>query len=173
MKGDGSADTPLSMTHRIVLIVCFFCSTIGTGFAATNGPVELDFAPFGAEHPSDAIADCAPADVSFGQYPMSVTGIENAIHRYDGTARLDDGPIAYAIVAIRDWERRYPRDPWIPRELFAMQRVYEHARTDEGRAYAERVATWVETDYPTTGFAERSRADLGRSFSEPEAGAKN
>jgi hypothetical protein len=160
------------MTHRIVLIACFFCSTFAGALAETNGPVSLDFAPLGVEHTSDAVADMAPADVSFGQYPMSVTGIQNAIHRYDGTSRLDDGPIAYAIVAIRDWERRYPRDPWIARELLAMQRVYEHARTDEGHAYAEHVATWLESDYPTTEYAEHSRAEFGRRASDPKAGAK-
>jgi hypothetical protein len=161
------------MTHRIVLIACFFCSTVAGAVAATNGPVSLDFAPLGVERASDAVADMAPADVSFGQYPMSVTGIENAIHRYDGTSRLDDGPIAYAVVAIRDWERRYPRDPWIPRVLFAMQRVYEHAGTSEGHAYAERIATWLETDYPTTEYADRSRAEFGRPAADPKAGAKD
>jgi hypothetical protein len=150
------------MVRRCILTACFVCSTLTAGVAASNGPVTLDFDPFGAAHVANAPLQLAPADISFGQYPMSVTGIENAIHRYDGTTHLDDGPIAYAIVAIRDWETRFPRDPWIPRDLLYMQRVYEHARTEEGRAYAEHVAAWLEADYPQTEFARQSRMEFAK-----------
>jgi hypothetical protein len=102
-------------------------------------------------------------DSSFGAYPMSVFGIASAIHRYDGTKRLDDGPIAYAIVAIRDWEHRYPNDPWIARELLAMQRLYEHAHTERGKACERAVAVWLEHDYPASIFASSSRNDLVKS----------
>ena len=119
-------------------------------------------------HVASASSRLAPIDTSFGHYPLSVTGILNAIRRYDGTTRLDDGPIAYAIVAIRDWETRFPRDPWIPRELLYMQRVYEHARTGEGLGYAQRVAAWVQTDYPATEYARLSRIELAKSDAPEE-----
>jgi hypothetical protein len=85
-------------------------------------PIALDFTPVGT--PVASHGPEAPADVSFGIYPLSVFGIENAIKRADaraddyasGVERYDVGPIAYSVVAIRDWERRYPSDPWIPKE---------------------------------------------------------
>jgi hypothetical protein len=110
----------------------------------------------------------APADRLFGRYQMSVVGIGNAISRYDGTTRLDDGPIAYAIVAIRDWEQRFPRDPWIARDLLYMQRVYERSRTGEGVTYAQHVATWLQTDYPATEYAALSGRELVRGEAPAE-----
>lgn len=128
-------------------MACFVCCTAGA-FAHTAGPVALDFSPLGG-HAAEK-AGLAPADISFGVYPMSVIGIENAIRRYDGTSRLDDGPIAYAVLAIRDWETRFPHDPGIARSLLYLQRAYEHAGTAEGLEYARRTATWLQTDYPAT-----------------------
>ena len=138
------------------------CSSLAaqTVFAKQTGPVTLDFTPLGA--PTVSNGANAPMDVSFGTYPMSVLGIARAIHHYDGTKRLDDGPIAYAIVAIRDWEHHYPNDPWIARELLAMQRVYEHAHSAEGAAYERAVAMWLENDYPSSVFAISSRSDLAK-----------
>ena len=130
----------------------------GLTVADTIGPVTLDFTPLGA--PATVGGASAPMDMTFGIYPMSVFRIAQAIHRYDGTKRLDDGPIAYAIVAIRDWERRYPNDPWIPRELLAMQHVYKHARTSEGERYAHEIAKWLQADYAATKFAHESRSEI-------------
>jgi hypothetical protein len=151
------------MMRRGVLVACFVCSTFGAAIGAANGPVTLDFTPLGGVHAANATTALAPADVSFGQYPMSVTGIQNAIHRYDGTSQLDDGPIAYAIVAIRDWESKYPRDPWIARDLLYFQRLYQHAHTDEGIAYARHVAKWLQSDYPGTEFATLSGRELAKA----------
>jgi hypothetical protein len=149
------------------LVACFVCSTFGAAIGEPNGPVTLDFTPLGGAHAASASTALAPADVSFGHYPMSVTGIENAIHRYDGTSNLDDGPVAYAIVAIRDWESKYPRDPWIARDLLSVQRLYQHAHTDEGLAYARHVANWLQTDYPDTQYAGLSGRELAKA--EPPA----
>jgi hypothetical protein len=44
-----------------------------------------------------------------------------------------------------------------------MQRVYEHAQTDEGLSYAQHVAVWVQTDYPSSKFADLSRNELAKS----------
>jgi len=150
----------LSKRRVGLVIACLVCWTLRAASAASDGPVSLDFTPFGSAHAANAATKLAPADASFGPYPMSVIGISNAIAHYDGTRHLDDGPIAYALAAIRDWESRFPRDPWIARDLFGMQRVYEHARTNEGFAYAQHVATWLQTDYPGTEYAALSGQEL-------------
>jgi len=124
--------------------------------------VSLNFSPLGEVSRSVAPAS-APADISFGPYPLSVFGVVNAINRADKQLtdreplRFTDGPIAYAVLAIRDWEHRYPRDPWIPQNLFALERVYLHAGSNEGREYAGRVAVWLLEDFPHSVYAERGR----------------
>jgi hypothetical protein len=142
-----------------VLAFLSFLAVPLRAFPAENGPVALDFSPI-APSAASAGEKLAPMDLSFGIYPMSVLGIMSAIKRYDGTTRLDDGPIAYAIVAIRDWERRYPNDPWVARELLAMQHVYKHARTSEGERYAHEIAKWLQADYAATKFAHESRSEI-------------
>jgi hypothetical protein len=143
-----------------VAVACFLCSTFGAASAGTTGPVTLDFTPLGSDRTADVSAGKAPADASFGHYEMSIIGIENAIRRYDGTTALDDGPIAYAVDAIRDWEHRFPSDPWIARDLFSLQRVYERVRTAQGFDFANRVARWLQTDYPQAQYASISGMEL-------------
>jgi hypothetical protein len=122
-------------------------------------PIALDFTPLGthvATHGPEA-----PADMSFGIYPLSVFGIENAIKRADaradeyasGVERFDVGPIAYSVVAIHDWERRYPSDPWIPKELLGLCRFYVHVGTSDARDAATHAANWLRHDYPSSAYA--------------------
>jgi hypothetical protein len=146
------------MPFRPVLLLAWLLAATISAAAHEDGPVALDFTPLGTA--AEVTGASAPMDVSFGIYPMSILGIESAIHRYDGTRSLDDGPIAYAIPAIRDWEHRFPHDPWIARELLSMERVYAHARTDEGDRYARAVAVWLERDYPHSHYTTLCRRDF-------------
>jgi len=123
-------------------------------------PIALDFTPLATQIPSHGPE--APADVSFGIYPLSVFGIENAIKRADaraddyanGVERFDVGPIAYSVVAIHDWERRYPNDPWIPKELLGLCRFYVHVGTSDAREAATHAADWLRHDYPSSAYAK-------------------
>jgi len=67
-------------------------------------------------------AAVAPADEYFGRLKMSILGIRNRIHDIQqrlAQAAFDRGAVAgqLALVedAMRDWEARYPADPWSPR----------------------------------------------------------
>jgi hypothetical protein len=136
--------------------------------AAAEAQVHLEFAPLGTPV-AKARPGAAPMDESFGHYPMSVFGIANAIARADkalagGDApTLTDGPIAYAVDSLRDWERHYPKDPWIAQDLFALERFYVHAGTGESRECAERVSAWIAADYPHSPFAERARRAIANA----------
>lgn len=108
----------------------------------------------GTASAAQRFSDLAPADEYFGRMRMSILGIANTIR--DAGAHLDrgadpasviDGSLSFAEDAIRDWQRHYPRDPWIPRDLAALRSVYERARTPRGAACAQRVALWLERDY--------------------------
>ena len=107
----------------------------------------LDFTPFGMAHAVNASMQLAPADRLFGRYQMSVVGIGNAISRYDGTTRLDDGPIAYAIVAIRDWEKCFPRTRGSRATCFICS-ASTNARTLARVLLMRSTSQMVTADYP-------------------------
>ncbi len=95
-------------------------------------------------------SDLAPADEYFGRMKMSILGISNTIK--DAGLHLDQGADSMAVIdglaltedAIRDWQRRYPRDPWITRSLNALRAVYAKVPTERGAACARRVAIWLD-----------------------------
>jgi len=95
-------------------------------------------------------SDLAPADEYFGRLKMSILGISNTIK--DANLHLSQGVDSLAVIdnlvftedAIRDWERHYPRDPWIVRSLNALHSVYARIPTERGAACAKRVAAWLD-----------------------------
>jgi hypothetical protein len=117
---------------------------------------------------SSAAGRLAPADEYFGHMKMSVLGIANTIH--DAGRRLDEGaspedmlrgPLYFAVDALRDWERKYPNDHWIPRDLLALERVYMRAGSQESQAMARRTARWLLADYPESFEAREARVAVG------------
>lgn len=75
----------------------------------------------------------APADEYFGRQTESVLEIRNRLDAFDrrsGREMLQPGT-AHALNdlqdAIRDWQRRYPHDPWLPRFMHSLLRDYQRA----------------------------------------------
>jgi hypothetical protein len=99
------------------------------------------------------LSDLAPADEYFGRMKMSILGISNTIK--DAGLHLDQGADPMAVIdglaftedAIRDWQRHYPRDPWLIRSLSALRGVYAKIPTERGAAAAKRVAVWLDHDF--------------------------
>jgi hypothetical protein len=179
------------ITRARAIVSASFVFTVAAVAALSSGAVladqggiavTLDYTPLGEQTASSAGTSAAPADINFGIYPLSVLGIENTIRSAEtrvgdyarGIERVDDGPIAYSVVAIRDWEHRYPHDPWIAKDLLALAKFYAHIGTPDGRARATAVAEWIRHDYPVTasaGGAENVVAEmrgLGDASSRPE-----
>ena len=122
------------------------------------------FAPAMAQ---DSLRGLAPADEYFGRYNLSVLGIANTIR--DADARLDgggdvhamlSGPLSFVSDAIKDWEQKYPRDPWIAKDLLALEAVYLHVPTDDGFRLASQTEAWLIADYPDTDYAAQGRSQL-------------
>ncbi len=75
----------------------------------------------------------APADEYFGRFKESILEIRNRLDAFDrrsdadmrapGTRRALDN----LQDAIRDWKRKYPLDPWLPRSLHRLHRDYQRA----------------------------------------------
>ncbi len=116
-----------------------------------------------------ALADAtlAPADENFGRFNFSVLGIANAIR--DSGTRLDAGadphdvvagPLAFATDAIHAWEARYPADPWIAKDLLALEVAYLKISTDDGFRLASRTEAWLVTDFPQSPQSAKARALL-------------
>ncbi|MGA2396326.1 MAG: hypothetical protein ABSH03_23570 [Candidatus Lustribacter sp.] len=115
----------------------------------------------------DSLRGLAPADEYFGHYNLSVLGIANTIR--DAGARIDggtdphamfSGPLTFATDAIKDWEGKYPADPWIAKDLLALESVYLCVPTDEGFQLATQTESWLIADYPNSDQAAQGRSEL-------------
>lgn len=91
---------------------------------------------------------------------MSVLGITNAVR--GALVRLDHGDDPEAVIggltstedAIRDWEKHFPRDPWIPKTLGNLRAVYERIASPHGLDALHRIATWMDQDFPSVTAVE-------------------
>lgn len=115
----------------------------------------------------DSQRGLAPADEYFGHYKLSVLGIANAIR--DAGARIEGGtdpsallggPLKFVTDALHDWEQQYPSDPWIAKDLLALEVVYLRVSSDEGFRLASQTESWLIADYPNTDQAAQGRAEL-------------
>ena len=55
---------------------------------------------------------------------------------------------------------KYPSDPWIAKDLFALESVYLRVPTDDGFRLATQTEAWLIADYPDTESASQGRAQL-------------
>jgi len=115
----------------------------------------------------DSLQGLAPADEYFGHYNLSVLGIANTIR--DAGARVDSGadartllsgPLSFVTDAMKDWEQKYPSDPWIAKDLFALEVVYLRVPTDEGFRLATQTEAWLVADYQSSEYATKGRVEL-------------
>ncbi len=102
----------------------------------------------------------APADRYFGRTKMSILGIRNTLQ--DCIQRADEHPetsgdlygrILLVDDALHDWQRAFPRDPWLPKFTCSLAQVYRMLASDQAQ---ERMATtmdWLIATYPTSVYA--------------------
>lgn len=110
----------------------------------------------------------APADEYFGRLKMSILGIRNTIR--DAALKADADPVhaENAVMgsvgltedAMRDWEKKYPHDSWIPPALFSLERLYAKVDSDVARAKAKFVMLWLVHDYPASPQAKVGKKEL-------------
>jgi len=115
----------------------------------------------------NSLQGLAPADEYFGHYNLSVLGIANTIR--DAGARVDSGadartmlsgPLSFVTDAMKDWEQKYPTDPWIAKDLLALEVVYLRVPTDDGFRLATQTEAWLVADYSGSEYAATGRAEL-------------
>lgn len=124
----------------------------------------------------DSLRGLAPADEYFGRFNLSILGVTNTIR--DAGNRLEagadpraivNGPLYFATDALRDWEKKYPTDPWIPKELLALENVYLQLPGDDGPRLAGQTEAWLVADFPSTSYADQGRKQLAAAAPPPPA----
>ncbi len=150
------------MVKHVSLCLTFVVASSAAVFAAESAPRARP-----AHHAPVHKLPVAPADEYFGHMKMSILGIRNQIK--DLATKADSHPeIAESIFgaanltedAIKDWERKYPRDSWLPKTVFALERMYTKVPTDSGRERAKHAMAWLVGKYPRTSFAAIGRTEI-------------
>jgi len=114
----------------------------------------------------------APADEYFGRLKMSFLGINNTLHDVGITAgdHTTDpsvvAKVALAEDALKDWEKRYPRDPQLGRSYYLAigveKKIWVQANQQQAWAYMNRVATV----FPNTYFGKLIKREIAIGFTE-------
>jgi len=129
-------------------------------FAGTVAPTLAQGHAKNANNGAASLALLAPADEYFGPLKMSILGITNAMNnvklRQTGAEMTEDTQNSLNQVAnsIRDWEKHYPRDPWIGRALLALHKTYASFPDNKASARAKETAAWLTAKYPRTKQAK-------------------
>ena len=151
--------------HRLALValaLVFAGTTSGTS-RASEKPVAAK--PLAPHHWT-----VAPADEYFRPLQMSPLGIVNALTMLAAREAVGVVPVTGSVAslalvdrAIADWERKYPRDPWLARVLLAANRDYRPFDTAAARAGVRSTAYRIYTRHAYSHEA----AVLFRELSQP------
>jgi hypothetical protein len=114
----------------------------------------------------------APADEYFGRLKMSFLGINNTLHDAGITAGEHTtnpsvvAKVALAEDALKDWEKRYPRDPQLGRSYYLAisveKKIWVQANQQQAWAYMNRIATV----FPNTYFGKLIKREIEIGFTE-------
>ena len=104
--------------------------------------------------PAAARTRVAPADEYFGRMKMSILGVGNTLRDLSAKAeRRSASPanIAHDTMlaedAIHDWEAKYPRDPWLARDVAKLVHIYSEVGSETGRHHMHACLSWLERRY--------------------------
>jgi TolA-binding protein len=99
--------------------------------ATSESATHAAHAHHAAVKATKAMIHYAPADEYFGPGKMSLLGIRNQLHdltlQYDvnhDAAQSVFGKTKYAEACLRDWSKKYPADPAIPRHIYLLGHLY-------------------------------------------------
>lgn len=162
----------------LVSLVAFATTASTPAFANESAATEK--AEAAAAHHKSAVA---PADEYFGKLKMSVLGMRNTIadlgRRLEANPEKGESVFAstdYLEDAIHDWQKKYPKDTWLPRYVFNLAHLYSKVPSDEGRNRAKKAMAWLVAEYPHSpqaklGKEELTAGTLGAPAAPPAAGA--
>lgn len=113
----------------------------------------------------------APADEYFGRLKMSILGIRNELHDLDqrltfSPDKSDDvlGSAAFVENAIKDWEHKYPADPWLAKSVYELDHLYARIHSPAGHAKAVTTLHWLVARYRRSPFCTTAAAEVGEAL---------
>ncbi len=137
--------------------------------ACTALCVALSSLAAGAKTAVDRSA--APADEYFGTQKMSALGIRmrvDALGRMYHARTIADNDLIHdaslAEASLRNWDERYPRDPWLAPTAFHLEQLYAAVQSSDGRTHATSLLHSIVGTFGTTRFGHLSRLRLAQGF---------
>ena len=98
---------------------------------------------------------------------MSILGIRNELHDLElrlqytpGKSEAILGSAALVEDALRDWEHKYPQDPWLAKDVYELTSLYANVHTVHGRTCANRSLRWLLGRYGHTPYGAQARAQI-------------
>ena len=164
-------------------ITCMSASAVASTSHAPASKTGAAHAPAKVAHPAAPKIKVAPADEYFGHLKMSILGIRNTLKDlalkadYNQTnAEQIFGSAAFAEEALREWEHKYPRDPWLAKTVAGLVHMYSKVPTVQGRAKMHAALAWLTGRYGSTKNlidAAKAEADAADKISivDPAAAA--
>ena len=149
-------------SHRFFFVV----SALALAFATPQPAVARTHVAY-----AKLVSRVAPADEYFGRLKMSILGIRNQLRDLDqrlsytpdaGAAVL--GTAAFVEDAIRDWEAKYPSDPWLPRSVYQLTHLYARIHTGDGHVKAVNALHWLVTRYHSSPFCTVAQTEVGSAL---------
>jgi len=137
------------------------------GFVAGLTVVPASLLPALAAGHAAAPIRVAPADEYFGRLKMSILGIRNQLR--DLGLRLQYAPdkgeavlgsAAMVEDALRDWEHKYPADPWLAKSVYELTSLYARVHTALGQQNAARTLRWLLARYGRTAYGSQARMQI-------------
>ena len=72
--------------------------------------------------------------------------------------------LLFAEDALHDWAAHYPKDPWLASTAFELAQLYAELPGTTARDHAVALFDYVTSQFPTTSYARKSRAQLHRGL---------
>jgi hypothetical protein len=156
----------------VAALIALSASAASASATPTRAPVKKPVAKPVAPHVVFLKYKVAPADEYFGRLKLSILGIRNTIKDMGLKADADPahavssvmGAVGLTEDAMRDWEKKYPADSWIPPAILSLERLYAKVDSDEARAHAKIVMVWLVHDYPKSAPAKVGRKELAENL---------
>jgi replicative superfamily II helicase len=105
---------------------------------------------------------------------MSILGIRNQLRdlglRLQYTPEKSEDVLGAAAMvedAMRDWERKYPADPWLAKSVYDLTDLYARVHTAQGHKNAMRALRWLLNRYGHTAYGHQARLRI-----QPQVGLR-
>lgn len=98
---------------------------------------------------------------------MSILGIGNQLRDLNARAQFAPdksadvlGTARFVEDSMHDWEHKYPADPWLAKDVFALTQLYASVHTAEGSNCKSRAMHWLLARYGRTKYASLAKTQI-------------